>query len=105
MNVKQYRISLFVAAILIIIVCIFAVYYAVNQKKPAAPSTQGSEYQYMLKEHDEQIGVYRTGEVMPFKMLDVYTFNLPVADQYELVEGIFVQDDKKLQTIIEDYES
>lgn len=32
MNVKQYRISLFVAAILIIIVCIFAVYYAVNQK-------------------------------------------------------------------------
>lgn len=106
MNVKKYRAGLLLSAVLVTIICIIAVVYTrYTQKKYDNPTIHTPQYQYVLKEYDEQIGVFKANEDMPFRMLNVYTFNLPIVDQYELKEGVLVQDDEKLRIIIEDYES
>ncbi len=106
MEVKRYRLTLAFIVILIIIVSIFAIYYAKkNNNLKENIYTGASEYMYYLKEYNDQIGIYRANEENPFRVIEVYTFNLPSVDQYELENGIYVQDDEKLQMIIEDYES
>lgn len=106
MEVKRYRLTLVGIIILVIIASLFAVYYKNNKNKPEENTyTNSTEYMYYLKEYNNQIGIYRANEDKPFRIIDVYTTNLPSVDQYELKSGIYVQDDEKLQMIIEDYES
>lgn len=106
MRTRIYRISLAVVAILVIIASIFAFNY-INTKNslPEDSIVQANEYMYYLKEHEQKIGVYKVNETSPFKTIDVYVSTLPSVDQQELKNGIMIQNDSKLKTIIEDYES
>lgn len=109
MNAKRYRAALSGIIILVIIATMFAIYYfTTNKTLPDEISTDKNvkgEYMYLLKEYNEQIGIFRADEQTPFSIIDVYVYNLPTVDQSELKEGVFVLDDSKLKTIIEDYES
>lgn len=112
MDIKRYRFALVGIIILVIITSIFAIYYKNNQNNKLKNEfekeniqTNISEYMYYLKEYNSQIGVYRASEDEPFKVIEVYTFNLPSVDQHELRQGIYVEDEEKLNMIIEDYES
>lgn len=109
MNAKRYRAALSGIIILVIIATMFAIYYFnTNKTLPDeidADKNIKHEYMYFLKEYNEQIGIFRTDEQTPFSIIDVYVYNLPTVDQSELKAGVLVQDDTKLKTIIEDYES
>lgn len=107
MRIKVYRISLLIVLIgIIIITGIIAFTYISQNKidydKKAIPA---DEFMYLLKEHEQKIGVYRTDETSPFMTIDVYVSTLPAVDQQELKSGVMIQNDDKLKTIIEDYES
>ncbi len=106
MHVKLYRVSLLIIAIIVIIASIVAFNY-INQSKniPDPNMVQANEYMYILKEHEQKIGVYKTNETSPFMTIDVYVKTLPSVDQQELKSGVMVQNDDKLKMIIEDYES
>jgi len=87
MTVKKYRIILLCVIILVIIATLITVFYKTSTDEKTKQA------------------VFRTKEDKPFKMVEVYTFNLPPADQQMLQEGIMIADDAKLESIIEDYES
>lgn len=105
MNVKRRYATITLIAVLVTIICIAAIVYTKDdRKRNEAPAGERAAYEYVLKSYDDRIGVFKSGEDKPFQTLDIYVQNLPVVDQYELNEGILVQDDKKLRMIIEDYE-
>lgn len=106
MNISKYRKTLSLVAVLVIIICGLAIIYATTNENVAYNSENISyKYQYMLKEQSGQIGVFKSGEDNPFGTLDVYVTNLPVVDQYELAQGIYIENDEKLRAIIEDFTS
>lgn len=106
MRVKLYRVSLAIIAGIVIISSIIAFNYVTqNKSAPQDNMVQANEYLYILKEHDQKIGVYKANEDSPFMTIDVYINTLPSVDQQELKSGVMVQSDDKLKTIIEDYES
>ena len=105
MNVTRYRVVL-ISMIFLISTLIFTAgaKFTSNSEEQLIINT-APEFMYYLKETEEKIGIYKYNENDPFRILDVYTYTLPYADQYELESGILVKDDEKLNMIIEDYES
>lgn len=107
MQVKTYRMILFslILLILVLSVIILAVYY--RQPQPEINDSNGEvvQYSYLLKEYEEKIGIFRSGEDSPFQILNVYVANLPYLDQQELKQGVPVENEEKLRILIEDYES
>lgn len=106
MRAKSYRIVLLLVMILVIIAAFAAIQ---SQQFPIRQSDGNARtaavYPYQLKEYEGKIGIYRTGEDKPYRVIDVYVSTLPAADQIELRDGIYIQSDEHLQRIIEDYES
>lgn len=68
-------------------------------------SMQEEEYEYLLKEYQERIGVFRKGADTPEMMLNVYVYHLPKYDQQMLKEGIPAKDYQQLVSLMEDYTS
>ncbi len=58
--------------------------------------------QYIIKEYDNMIGVFRKGAGKPFRIIETYLFTLPYADRLMLSEGFTVSEDN-LYKIVEDY--
>ncbi|MEG0691709.1 MAG: hypothetical protein RR444_01350 [Oscillospiraceae bacterium] len=106
MRVKLYRISLLIIAVIVIIASIVAFNYMNQSKKNSEKNIlPTNDFMYVLKEHEQKIGVYKANETSPFMTIDVYVKTLPSVDQQELKSGIMIQNEDKLKTIIEDYES
>lgn len=104
MKTKVYRIFLLLVAAFVLAALFFALRYAwVGQASAGNEAAEG--YAYLLRVHEGKIGVFRAGESEPFRVLEVYVSTLPVLDQSELSEGVYIQNEEKLQVIIEDYES
>ena len=106
MRVKAYRACL-VLVIVFVLVATIAVFQLEGEKtQPMEKNTRTvSTYQYVLKEYEDKIGVYKINEEEPFRIIDVFVSTLPSSDQIDLKDGIYVQNDDKLKMIIEDYES
>lgn len=67
--------------------------------------TAPAEIGYYLKEYQGDIAVFRGSSSTPFKIIDV---NLDLMDDYDKIllhDGIFVQNQKELNALIEDYTS
>lgn len=105
MRVRTYRTILFSAAAAVVIMTALVFYYYQQQPTPNESSGYSAPYRYVLKEYEEKIGVYRQGEETPFRTIDVYVSTLPSVDQTELQNGIYIQSEEKLRSLIEDYES
>lgn len=134
MNFKLYRIILFILIYIIATVSIFAISYEVTLARaepthePARtfeeidgtrdardtidtreiedlPQMQPSEHEYLLKDSNGKIAVYKANEYDPYIILDVYTNTLPYVDRQNLLEGITILGDDNLRSIIEDFDS
>ena len=60
---------------------------------------------FTLKEYNGRIGVFYSGETIPYQEIDVDISSLPAADQDALKEGIQVYGTDELNRKIEDFES
>lgn len=58
---------------------------------------------YTLREYDGKIGVFRQGNVIPDRVLDVYVFMLPENDAIRLEKGICVTGSDAVRSLIEDF--
>lgn len=68
----------------------------------AADEASGTNDSWIVKAHDEQIGIFGLNGELEF-VLDVYLFTLPDSDQAILRDGIFVSGRERLTALIEDY--
>lgn len=113
MTKKQYRISLFILLGAVVLIALFSILVYLrysfsnesDQNTPLNVQTQNEEFMFLIKEYDEKIGIYHTGESLPFQILEVYVQTLPSVDQMDLEKGIWIQNEEMLRKIIEDYES
>lgn len=62
----------------------------------------GSKDAYTIKEYNEKIGIFKHGESVPEKVLNVYVFSLPERDRTLLGLGFDI-DGSALDSVIEDY--
>lgn len=69
------------------------------------PMLTHSEHEYLLKEINGKIAIYKSTEYEPFMILDVFVSTLPYVDRHNLIDGITVSGDDELRRIIEDFDS
>lgn len=87
---------------------LLAVIYIPLQPPAAAETGQNqttSYPSYMLKDYHGKIAVFETDKDQPDIVFDVYVSTLPEFDQKALKTGVFAQDMKELNRLIEDYTS
>lgn len=58
--------------------------------------------QYVIKEYNEKIGIFRKGAGKPVRVLETFVFTLPCADRIMLSAG-FTVSEENLYKIVEDY--
>ena len=88
------------AVVLIMAIAVFC-YAAANETPAGAPKENETVYQFVIKEYDGNIAVYKTGESLP---VDIYEFpveTLPEEEVRNLEAGIQVKDEKQLEQLIE----
>lgn len=95
--------------ILILIGIFIAFQYALGIPQDAASpfynaaTASSATCSYLLKEYNGKIGVFRIGNAEPFRILETYVATLPVLDQSELKNGIYLHSEAELKSVIEDY--
>lgn len=67
--------------------------------------TKPIEIGYYLKAYEGEIAVFRGSSVTPYKKLGVSMALMSDQDKILLTDGIFVQTEKELKKLIEDYTS
>ena len=101
---KRFAYRLALMLLMLIIAAAAAVVSAAGRREP--PPASAEEHAYLLREYQDQIGVFRPENADPVRMIHVDVDTLPAADQLELRgEGIPVPDEEKLLSLIEDLES
>ena len=78
------------------------VYIVKDELQEDATETSGVKL-YTVREHMGKIGVFEEDGTL-YKVIDVYVKNLPEADKRLLGEGFWVEGDKELNAVIEDYD-
>ena len=68
-------------------------------------SQQADYPAYVLKDYYGKIAVFEVNKDQPDIVFDVYVSTLPEFDQHALQTGVFAQDIKELNRLIEDYTS
>ncbi len=63
-----------------------------------------SKEEYVVKEYNKKVAVFKQGEKEPYEILDIDVTSLPMADREALKDGISFKDTKKLSKLIEDYD-
>ena len=58
---------------------------------------------YVVKEYKGKIAVFEKGNEKPFKITQVNTADLPKTDKEILKNGIEVENQKELSSVLEDY--
>ena len=71
---------------------------AKNEVKPQ-PKKSG----YKIQEYNGNIAVFENGQDKPFRKTEIAVKNLPEVDRNELKNGIEVETNEELQTLLEDY--
>ena len=64
--------------------------------------TSSNILSYEVKDFNGNIAVFSFDDEQPIKIIDVYTANLPKADQEMLLKGIRVKSLSELDSILED---
>ncbi|MBQ2774369.1 MAG: hypothetical protein IJF40_00575 [Clostridia bacterium] len=68
----------------------------------ALPKSQ-TNAQYVMRDYNGRVAVFRSGEASPDEVFDIFTSSLPKEEYERLMGGIAIQDDKELQKLIEAY--
>lgn len=108
MKWKTNRILQAMLTVVMSCVVLLAVIYIPLQPEPTAQTgdSQTTDYPaYVLKDYYGKIAVFQTNKDQPDIVFDVYVSTLPEFDQKALQTGVFAQDMKELNRLIEDYTS
>lgn len=65
-------------------------------------NTSSNILSYIVKDFNGNIAVFNSIDENPIKIIDIYTTNLPKADQEMLLKGITVKNQAELDTLLED---
>lgn len=79
------------------------VFLGAQQTDPAQTESFDKK-QWTVREYGEKIGVFDEADEL-IDIIDVYTKTLPEADRLMLKEGIVIDSEKELNSLIEDYSS
>lgn len=77
--------------------------HAYKQSIESATTEAQTEIGYTLKEYDGELAVFRGNSATPFKKLGIPVSIMTEQDQNMLKAGIFIQTEKELKSLIEDY--
>ena len=106
---KIFLLSAFVVSALAVIL---SVYISSDGKQPESTKSETVQYSdsrevmYVMKTHNNAVGVFRPTEDTPlYTLKDVHVKSLPEYDQNLLNTGIKVYSERELQALIEDYDS
>ena len=64
--------------------------------------TSNNILSYIVKDFNGNIAVFNSIDENPIKIMDIYTTNLPKADQEMLLKGITVKNQSELDALLED---
>lgn len=78
---------------------------AENMAVQTETETKPIEIGYYLKAYEGEIAVFRGASETPFKKLGVSMAFMSDQDKILLTDGIFVQSERELKALIEDYTS
>lgn len=59
--------------------------------------------QYIMRDYNGRIAVFRNGEDFPDEVFDIFTSSLPKEESERIMNGIAIQDSQELQEMIEAY--
>lgn len=118
---RSYIISAIISVVFLILISVTAIVLGISLKKSKnhaqsvtpdevfiyiteteASDTEKEKFIRTVKEHNGQIGIF-DGENKLQRLLDIYVKTLPKADRDQLREGITVNSEKELYSIIEAY--
>ncbi len=68
----------------------------------AFPKEQ-TDTQYIMRDYDGRIAVFRNGEDYPEEVFDIFTSSLPQEEWERMINGIAIKDNQELQEMIEAY--
>ncbi|MDF2567242.1 MAG: BofC C-terminal domain [Oscillospiraceae bacterium] len=102
---KSILYSLVSVSTLLLIIAIMFVVNFFSSKDILKISTQEPKttYMYVLKEHENNVGVYDYKTQEHLFDLEITIDSLPEYDQSQLKSGIKIKDDTALKSIIEDF--
>lgn len=98
------RISAIAAGILLTGGLLF-LFYTLRIPADTSNEVSSAAIQYILREYDGKLAVYKAGESTPSRILDMETRLLPSYDQGLLRAGIEVSSPEELNQLLEDYTS
>lgn len=99
----------------ILVIVLFIIFYVLlvlinTAKEPINPvveqtnSNTKENYEYMIKDIDGKINVFKKGTDNPINILDKKTDILPQYDRELLSQGIYLENIEQLNKILEDYD-
>ena len=91
------------AVLLVYLIVVTAAAQPTEYSSPQVTSAQanGAESGYRLGVSDGRIAVFRDGEL--YMITDTQISSLPKADQKRLEEGIYINSDRELKELLQDY--
>lgn len=61
-------------------------------------------YKYTVREYNGKVAVFSLDDDMPMSVLNISVKDLPIKDRQMLINGIFADDELKLNEILQDYD-
>ena len=103
---KSEAIGIGLAVVILIFSAAIFLYAAANSQTATAPKEDETIiYQYIVKEHNGNIAVFKSGGEKPTEIYEVPVETLPAEDAKKLQEGIRVTTEEKLRQLLEDLTS
>ena len=74
-----------------------------QESKVQQTAGNANNYEYLLKEYEGRLAVYKKNSTEPDMVFDLLIKMLPEYDQEQLKQGLYVRDYRELVDLIEDY--
>lgn len=108
---KKFLVLCSITSIIIITIIVYSLFALINTtKEPINPVIEQNEsntkqnYEYLLKDINGKINVFKKGVDTPINILDKRTDILPEYDRELLSQGIYLENIEQLNKILEDYD-
>ena len=96
MREKKSHLFVFLCVILLCFVCVAI--WSENKNNEAERNSK-----YVLSEYEGRIALFENGDEIPKEIYDVMVSALPQEDAERIIQGIIVENESDLQSLIEDY--
>ncbi len=108
---KKFLVLCSITSIIVITIILYSLFTLINTAtEPINPVIEQTEsntkenYEYLLKDIDGKINVFKKGVNTPINVLEKRTDILPSYDRELLSQGIYLENIEQLNKILEDYD-